>query len=351
MKGESTIKKIHIEILRIVAIFLVMFNHTSTSGFQYYTTLDFSVSYIVCALCSVFCKVAVPIFLMISGALILNKDYSFKELLIKIIRILIVLLVISLFYYLQSIQLRQFDIVLFFKTLYSDQIIVPLWYLYAYISFLIMVPFLRILVKNMTEQHYIYLLSIAIIFGIGREIFSAFTGLWTNSNLAILLINSIIYYPLLGYYIENIIDMSLIKKRQIIVSIVILLVSGYISVILNYNQIQQTRNILDQSYLATCSYIQAPIIYIIIKWISGNVNNFNNHFILSKFIYLIGSATFGLYLFDEFLRTIIYWKIFTIISPFINIIFACFISIICCILLGTPIILIIKKIPLLKKLI
>ena len=165
MKGESTIKKIHIEILRIVAIFLVMFNHTSTSGFQYYTTLDFSVSYIVCALCSVFCKVAVPIFLMISGALILNKDYSFKELLIKIIRILIVLLVISLFYYLQSIQLRQFDIVLFFKTLYSDQIIVPLWYLYAYISFLIMVPFLRILVKNMTEQHYIYLLSIAIIFG------------------------------------------------------------------------------------------------------------------------------------------------------------------------------------------
>ena len=67
-------KLVHIEILRILAIFFVIFNHTGKDG--YFLFSEFSASSIrfwLYLFLSHFCKFAVPVFLAISGALVLSK--------------------------------------------------------------------------------------------------------------------------------------------------------------------------------------------------------------------------------------------------------------------------------------
>lgn len=290
---------------------------------------------------------------MISGALILNKDYSFKEIFYKVIRILIALLSASLFYYIAKtieFNFNQFNLIDFFKITYSSKVVIPLWYLYAYMAFLIMVPFLRILVKHMDNNYYKYLLCLGIVFGVGRGLIAAFTGQWSNSDFSILFLESTIYYPLLGYFIENVIDMKKIKKNKVLVLVIILFISVFASVIFNYYQIQKTNNLLDQSFLSTFNYIHATIIYFIVKYISVKILNFSNHKLFSNIICTIGTCTFGIYLLEDALRSKIYWKVLSKILPIVNGMVASLFSIICCIIVGVFIVLILKKIPYIKKL-
>ena len=58
-------KKIYIEVLRCIAIFFVIFNHTEEYGFDLYKETAETLPYIIYLTISIFCKAAVPIFFMI----------------------------------------------------------------------------------------------------------------------------------------------------------------------------------------------------------------------------------------------------------------------------------------------
>ena len=84
-KGNSNMsgskRKIHIDILRIFAALLVIFNHTS--GFYYYHTYVNIWESGIFVVLSVITKIAVSIFFMISGALLLGKEESYTVLFTK----------------------------------------------------------------------------------------------------------------------------------------------------------------------------------------------------------------------------------------------------------------------------
>lgn len=92
---------VHVEILRVIAICLVVFNHTWTSGYMLYSAVGRSYRYYYPLLfLSIFCKAAVPIFFMISGALLLGREESYKELYVKrVARMLLALVFFSLMEY------------------------------------------------------------------------------------------------------------------------------------------------------------------------------------------------------------------------------------------------------------
>ena len=85
---------LHIELLRIIAAYFVIFNHTSKKGFFLFSVYERgSLPYWVYMFFSVFCKISVPLFFMIAGALLLKKDMDLKEIWSKkIARILAALL-------------------------------------------------------------------------------------------------------------------------------------------------------------------------------------------------------------------------------------------------------------------
>ena len=74
-------RKVYLEFLKIIAIYMVLFNHTGSRGFTLFTLAQGSVMYPFYLFNAIFIKIAVPLFLMASGAVLLGKEESFQRIL------------------------------------------------------------------------------------------------------------------------------------------------------------------------------------------------------------------------------------------------------------------------------
>lgn len=167
-------RNISFDLIRILAIFLVMYNHRETYIF-YHHVPHMGLRYILSMCGAAFCKCGPPLFFMVSGALILHKKESFRRIFQhRILRILIVMVILSIL-----IVALIPDSDSFLKTFFSGLN----WYLYAYIGYLLMLPFLRILVNHMTRKDMrLFFILTAIAYSVSgilipfRGVEEAFTG-------------------------------------------------------------------------------------------------------------------------------------------------------------------------------
>lgn len=221
-KKRKNEKYIYIEAMRIAAAFAVVFNHTGEDGFLLFSKMPLGgAGFWIYLFFSIFCKFAVPLFLAISGALLLNKeDEPLKTLWRKrILRIAVILFIYSLIYYIIDLTKsgRSFEIGKFLKALYSTNVKTHLWYLYQYIAFLIVIPFLRPLVRNLKSKYFVYMLALAV-FSSGIRpaaeylIWHGNTSINSNIRLDWILDNAVIY-PCLGYFMHHRVSTEWIKKH------------------------------------------------------------------------------------------------------------------------------------------
>lgn len=297
-------KLIHIEILRILAAFLVIFNHTGPNGYFLFSQYPFAtMPYFAYMFCTVISKIDVPLFLILTGALLLKKDMEPKKIANKIIRMLVVLLIFTTVFYVRLHILKYsdtFTVSDFFVRLYKGDIIIPYWYIYAYISFLLAFPFLRAMVKSLPENSYKYLIELAIIFvGLLPCIeYRLSTGNVTLNQYGKVgwLFTNIVLFPLIGYYLENVVDISKIKKKDLLVTCAFALLGALISCYMTYfkhrvtgicNEVE-TQDFLDLFTLPICIAV-----YLLIKYFCSKVT-FPNW--INKVILSVGSCSFGIYL-------------------------------------------------------
>ena len=100
MKNQNK-RIIYLDILRVIAIFFVIFNHTGIDGFFLFSLKSPShLPFWIYSFISVFSKFAVYIFFMISGSLYLKKEnLSLKDIFLKkILKIVIITLIFSIIY-------------------------------------------------------------------------------------------------------------------------------------------------------------------------------------------------------------------------------------------------------------
>ena len=132
-------KKLYIEFIRICACFCVIFTHTMERGYFLFASYpEHSMQYWLYMMFSVFCKAAVPMFFALSGALLISKEESLKDLYKKrILKMVVVLILFSFLYYLRSIldDIRTFSFGIFIKDLLISNWNFTFWYLYAFILF------------------------------------------------------------------------------------------------------------------------------------------------------------------------------------------------------------------------
>ncbi|MCR5417510.1 MAG: acyltransferase family protein [Lachnospiraceae bacterium] len=204
-----TRRKTYLDFLRIVAILMVLFNHR----LAYYcieTTTQVDLSYLVKALISVTSKCAAPFFFMISGALLLGREEPFiKTLKHRILRILIVMLICAIGFIIAFNEPGDFKVKLN-------------WYFYAYIGFLLMMPFLGLIARNAKkEQIYLYL-------AIAFTIYSSYGVMWhfwgktkeINKLFLHLFITSwpsdcwLIIFTLSGYFLSHLTEKGFSKKEE-----------------------------------------------------------------------------------------------------------------------------------------
>jgi len=202
-------RKTYLDFLRILAIFMVVYVHTGTEAAQRYLVSSGDVSYWFSLAMNSLTQTCAPLFFMISGAVLLKKEETLKQVWKhRILRFFIVLMIFGLaeygyFYYLNPE--IGFSLKSFIYLAYSTTIIQQYWFLYAYLGFLMILPFVRMMARNMKEEHFLYLAAMMFVL---EGLCPIIEYLWGNSRIAISipLLTNVILYPLLGYYLEEIYD-------------------------------------------------------------------------------------------------------------------------------------------------
>ena len=337
LKNEN--KKYQLEILRIIAIFFVIYNHTRNNGYELYK-YDFSIfnHYFSLAL-AILCKVAVPLFFMISGVVLLGKEETIKDFLKKrVLRMLIVIIVFTLLQYIRIIIANpesRFDFAEFCISCYSQNIIDTYWYLKAYLGFLLIVPFLRMIVKEESLSKYLAVLMVL-------KLIATFVMLITGyyPNISITFLTDVIFYPLMGYYIE-VSKRHLGSKSSIVICSLIILISLIANTLFLKIYYLKTGEWSEQ---AKDLLLPVIVLSLFILVLSINIKSDK----IKNIICQIASTTFGIYLIEDVLRNIFEFRLnwnFELPQKMISaILFVLAVQ-----ALGTVCIYIIKKIPFVTK--
>ena len=201
---------LHIELLRIIAIFLVILTHTGTYGYVHCNLYEGEgIEYWFFLYLTLIIKTAVPIFFMISGAVLLGKEESIKDLykkrVLKMVLVLILFSLITYIYFVCTGSIHNYSIEDFLTRLYTNKISTPYWFLYAYIAFLMLLPILRTIAKNLSSKLMMNILVLYLAIQTVTIIQYAISEgtLEYTDDFYLFITQNIFIYPLLGYYIEN----------------------------------------------------------------------------------------------------------------------------------------------------
>lgn len=295
-------RKLHLDCLRIVAMLFVIFNHTGAFGFFRFAETRSPLLYWVYLCCSVLSSAGVPIFFMISGALLIERDEPLRVLLKK--RVLRIVIVIALFSLLQygfgvAFQGRERDFAGFLRTIYTEQIVLPYWFLYSYLAFLLMLPFIRRMARGMqvSEYRYFFALSIGLTallpivqFLLTREQFRI------NLDLPLVTTTSVCF-SLLGYALEARLPREQLTRRLLlfagIAAVAAIAVCAYMTDLLGRvdGELSEARS---QAFLSCLSVFPASALFLAARALfAGRACPAP----LAACIRSLGGCTFGIYLF------------------------------------------------------
>ena len=294
---------IFLDKLRIISCIAVIVLHTVTYG--YFSISFLSTSWIVCTIINCISRFCVPVFIGISGALFLSRDISIKDLYIKyILRIIVILLLCSTFYAVWDCFYELFNSSNIIQILLEKILkgYYHLWYLYLVIFLYILTP----LLKTITTSKDVLKYTLVLLF-ITQFIFP----LIINSNAfqpISLIINKVfffndsmgyIFYYLLGYYIYN---LEITKKKEIIsyiIGIVGFILTCYLTIKKSINE-----GILAETYLKSVT-ANVSFQYIgIFIFAKCKLNSSNEK--TRNMISLLSKCSFAMYLCHPFVLDKIY---------------------------------------------
>ncbi len=269
-------RKNYLQMMRIIACILVIYNHTY-SFYQFGLTTGIKQMFFM--ILTMITRINVPLFLMISGALLLEKseDWAkvFKKRFVRVLGILLIFEFILLLinkYVTQnsdlSIGFGKFFISFLQNDIYGA---FPYWYMYSYLGFLFVLPFMQRIAHGITKVEIIALLCLHFL----MQTFLPFMNLiLLNKQVGGINIcadfsvpfamEKILFFPLIGYYIEHNIDVTKIKARHILG----LVLAGSIGIGISiYSTFFNAAIINDytQDYIDLCNYIIAIVAFIAIK--------------------------------------------------------------------------------------
>lgn len=299
MKCLKHQRMMYLDILRVAAIFLVLLNHSGCFAIPLNMSPEQCTAWF-CLFISICIKVAVPIFFMISGALLLTKEESLSILLKK--RVLRFFIVILIFHLIQhSYTFFCLGVPVSVKSIiYSIRMGIScphgspaVWFLYAYLAFILLLPFLRPMVKEMKNEHFIYLFALQIVL-CG---FTSFTGI----SQYLYLCTTSYLYPIAGYFIETRISDKQITRpillRLACLSFICILLAVMICTASVYTHHSDTYTESNACFQG-CLLIPCITLYLIAKRIPARPSGDR----FSKWISVLGQATFTVMILENILR-------------------------------------------------
>ena len=280
-------RRVYLDIIRIIAILMVLYNHTGA-----YLGVDLSADFLMLRILLAFvCKFGAALFFMVSGELLLGKTESYLVIVKKrIIRILIVMVLFSIVYALPDVSLPKI------KSNLSGELN---WYLFAYLGYLMMLPFLRRIAQNATETEMVfYIIIVSLMYGInaiqactqilggvisGCPLFygGGTHGLWN------------IVYPLLGYFVYSIYN-SQNRTRYGVALLFGSALSFIVHLILCINDLKINDGLSLEMIRQDLMVLPCVLFYIMIMKLPWKIHGV----VLARFVYAISQCTFGVFLLE-----------------------------------------------------
>ncbi|MBR3289562.1 MAG: acyltransferase [Clostridia bacterium] len=345
---------VYLDFLKIIAIFLVLFNHTATHGFMLFTVERDSALYPFYLFNAIFIKIAVPLFFMVSGALLLGKEESYKTLLRKrFFKFLLVLIVASAFSYLyQYLRYGSKPMSLgdYLTEMYSHQAITAYWYLYAYLAFILMLPLLRKLAQSMTDREYRWMF---LVYG-AVQCLSIFEYLvWKgevshNGNFSVFIMTSHVFFPLIGYYLDQKMSRSDFTGKRLLLLTAVSVLAIVLCCLMTHGRCTLTGNWNEsdcQKYFNTLIFLPAITVFYAAKYLFLKHRPSER---LQRLITAAGCTTFGIYLLEKICREETK-PIYVFLKPYVSDLPACWLWILCACLLGGCVTYVLKMIPGIKN--
>lgn len=244
-----------LDICRSVAILLIIVNHAlntfyDVSNYQYWFSVSlFEKIFILTGY--TLCRIGVPLFLMISGALILNKNLNSHDDIMKfylknLFPLVVTVTLWNIIYYCFSIilyhgtfYLKELLYIVFFM---KNSVMPHMWYMPMIIGIYIVLPFISIIVKNVKFKSIliplIFSISIYFIIPYLKNIFILLG--FSATNIKTVIDTSFLggvygTYIILGYYLYNKQILGKIKSFYLIVSsLAFFLISGLMQMFYYY---------------------------------------------------------------------------------------------------------------------
>ena len=356
-------KRLDFELMRILAIFLVVFNHTESRGFFLYQVPGGSeINCILSLLLAVICKAAVPLFFLISGGLLLGRQESLKDLLQKrILRMALVLVLFSGILYLFWIHwgfVPHPGLKDFIRRLWGEGISIPYWYLYTYLGVLFLLPILSPAAAAISDWGYLWLLAIGLIMNGVVSVLSGMTGLGVMNQYFVTgltggalaqgtpyMAGQAVFYLLMGYYLAHRFPWEKLTGRRllglgILAAAAVLLMAGLCWYDFRY------RGNTSGSYMGSFLCIVVLFLYAALHRIGERIPADGR---MAKLVEVLGSCVFGTYLLEGILRRQLD-GIYLALEPKIHVLPACLVWVAAVVVCGMALTWVLKKLPGLRKL-
>ncbi len=344
-------RQTYLDILRLIASFFVCYNHTQ--GFHAFLdqTADGSFVSGMHVFLSCVTTINIPLFFMLSGALLLGKEESYRQLFAKRIWRFLVLIVCAsaIVYVVKRPEGR--SIPHFLHSMLSGDITISYWYLFAYLSFLLALPFLRRIAKSLRTQDVIFLIILRVLFRCVLPMLNFWLGYWDmeplylSGHLQIPMSSEFLFYPLLGYYLAEKFPMERVTGKHIVWCLAVFVGGNLISSGMTYAE--GSYDGFSQTYLGLFNFTSAIALFIALRYFCGRAHM---EYGASAFLAEASSLTLGIYLIEPLVTHFFYMPFFDLIHwhPVISTPFS-FVWCLMCMGIGGGVTWLLRKLPGMKK--
>ena len=304
MGQKSKEKNVYLELVRIIACFLVIYNHSCSSYML--GAAPMNATRVLLLLGFFLCKVAVPMFLMVSGACLLGKEESYGKTLLRVCRMLLVLVAMSAVYNLLKPQ--PYGWAEFAEEVYKNPITRSYWYIYLYIGILLMLPILRKL--KLEQKDYLYLTVLYVLVQ-GTLPVLGYYFQWTQPALetGLPLLSVYVYFFLMGHYFVKV--KASYTAKGALLSGACLVASVGVSFFLSFME-NRKNGVSGFDYIYEKEvYVLTAIAAISLFYLMGYIGKKIKKTMVKKCITYIGGCTFVIFLLsDMFLSafSLLEWK-------------------------------------------
>lgn len=329
--------KVYLDVVKLLAIVLVVFNHSGSNGYKMYLDVAQGPVQHLLLFASAFVKIAVPLFFMASGALLLRREEPYSKLLLgRVLRFVLILLAVSFFFYHEAnAKAGTMSVGDFFVHLYRNDLTGHLWYLYSYICMLLMLPFLRKLASQMRTKDYILLMVVwqaAQLLSVAD--YAIFHGSAVHTSyISFFVATDYVVYPLLGCFIDNLPEEDEREEIFYILLFLSILALGLTCVLMTWRVGLDGgwTNANREAYMGRLSMLPAITVFYGLKRLFRRRKKDAGR--AAAILFVLGSCTFGVYLFDPKWRSLTQ-GVRTALAPTIGLYGATVVQTLCAVALG-----------------